>query len=226
MTHALVLGAAAFLFGTLAGCQRKAEPPAFEVTFEVRSEEQVGVAAVKIAVDDHEVGLTDASGKLRLVLPPDGPEIRRVTVTCPSGSVAPERLPALKLTRVKALGDTTRFRPIGYATTCERATRDAVVVVLTEGASELPIKIQGKEVGSVDRQGIGHFLLTAKPGTEFEVTVDTARAPKLRPQNPSKSVVIGPTDDVVLFSQAFARAVKRRVATAPPPPPPRPTMIR
>lgn len=218
---------AVLLAVALLACGDPPPPPRFPVTFEAVSDPGSPLAGVAITANGTPVGSTGPDGSLRVELTgPEGSPVR-IGATCPSGYRSPANLPTIALRPVVGLDPATVHRGLLVSIACPPTHRHGVVVVRAAGDQpqpNLPVLVDGREVARTDSSGVAHVALYMQPGTSFQVLLDTAAMPMLRPQNPRMSFAFPDSDEIFIFNQSFEveqppvrRPVRRQPAKQPPP---------
>ncbi len=175
----------------------------FDVAISVRSDEGTpvrgatprGLLAHQPTID---LGTSGADGDLiARVTGAEGAELL-VEPNCPEGyRGARPNYPVTLRSAASAVG------PLKAAIVCARTARLAAVVVRTNGAANLPVTVDGRELARTDAAGIAHFLVKASANQSFEVGIDTSSERHLRPANPATTYKIRETDEIFVFDQAF-----------------------
>jgi hypothetical protein len=200
-----------------------AAPSVESIRVDVRVTDGAGspVASARVSVDGAPAGPTDGDGRATIEVP--GPEGRRidVEVSCPPGFREPRS--ARRPSRLRPLraagGGPSPGAWMELAFTCRPAMRPHVLVVRTHGRFGLPVAVLGRRVGTTDGDGIFETVVEAEPGSEIEVTIDTASQPELRPVSPARRLAVPDRSRILLFDQIFE--TRRDHATRRRPPGPR-----
>lgn len=160
--------------------------------------------------NDTRAGETNAEGLLTTQL--HGPEGQPVAfrVSCPEGYRSPENAQQVTLRRVLSLDVQVQARGVELTFECPPEYRDAVVIVRTHDQTDLPVLVDGVEVGRTDASGTAHIHRRMSPRARFEVRVATASNERLRPVNPAQSFVVPDRDEVFVFDQEFEEERPRR----------------
>jgi len=184
------------------GCGRSDPLPTFAVTFTTESDPGEVLSGVEVFAGGRSIGTSGSEGIVQTVVRgPDGSRMP-ITYTCPEGYVTPEAPVTLLLQSFQGMdpendvGLTTRL-------VCPRAKRRVVILVRTNDKADLPVVVNGREVGRTGTRGVAHVAVEDPPGTAYRVRLDTSGQPGLRPQNPIRSFSLGDTDEVFVFDQEF-----------------------
>ena len=206
-----VPSAALALLGVLAlmasGCgkQLDAPPPLpFKVTIKVDADAFHPLAGARVMHLDKEVGVTEADGRALVSLKGAEGDTAELVIKCPDTNQPP---PPIRVA-LRRLSD-QKFPE--FAVSCPPLVRRVVVGVRAEGGANLPVVFLGSVVARTDTSGAAHFALDVKPGEQFEVQLKTDDQPKLMPRNPTRSFVMPPRDEVVIFNQGFVLEKKKVV---------------
>ena len=93
---------------------------------------------------------------------------------------------------------------------CRATERLVALVVNTDRRPDLPVIMDGREVGRTNSEGVAHLALRMAPNTTFRVALDTSADKTLRPKSPTATFTVGDADSLVLFDQAFVEEIKRK----------------
>ena len=176
----------------------------YAVNLLVEREPGVPAPTIALEVGGKVVGLTDTRGRARLDLHGFEGGAVPLNVHCPADSEPQASLSARLLTL--AQGST----PTLHALCAPRNRRTAVVVRAGRGGY-LPIVYHAKTLGVTDGDGVAHLVLEGRPGDSFDLTLDTAQRPELRPQSPGAFFAIAADDSVTSFDTEFSVKVKEPV---------------
>ena len=207
--HRVALASALFAATLLASsCSSTTKNRAlFEVYFEATTDDGIPLPGVEINGNGRQLGVTTDDGMLRAFLRANEGATLRTRATCPPGYREPEQLPPLTLRRFRAItiggGDQLRV-----SIECRASERRVALIVNTDQRIDLPIIMDGKEVGFTNTEGVAHVALRMAPNTTFRVALDTSEHPRLRPKSPIATFTVGDADALVVFDQGFAEEVK------------------
>ena len=192
----------ALLLAALAGCNDPA-PLSFDVEFLVKGDEDQPVSGALIAISGKPAGASNATGQLDLGLQGMEGDRLKVTLSCPVGWIADPEESVLILRNVQSLGAAGR-RAVSHGLRCKPTKREAVVIVHIEGASGLPVTVDGNPAATrTDEHGFAHIYVNRDPNSRVEVVLDTSENEKLLPQNPKRVFELGDQDSLFVFEQAF-----------------------
>jgi len=167
----------------------------------VRAQDDLGMpmANLQLALAGAPLGVTNASGELVLQLP--GKEGQRVdlSASCPEAYNGPRERPTLLLQR--SVGPDGAAKPSELVLTCE--SKEHVAVVAVRAQPNLPILLQGQPVAHTGPTGTAHVMLREPPGSAFQLTLDTASRPDLRPAHPSRIFTVTQQDAFAVWDQPF-----------------------
>jgi hypothetical protein len=193
------------LFASLAicaSCKQLEEPPAppFRVAVVVQSDKDVPLPGVVIRRGDKELGKTEPNGKAILMFRGEEGDQIDVWVKCPEGFDSPAKPTTVALRR---LADPNKLAE--YPVMCPPAERKVIVAIRTDNGPNLPVKYLGREQARTDASGATTFMLSGKPGDHMEFTLDTSEKAneRLRPQNPTVSLVVENKDNYYQLDQPF-----------------------
>lgn len=188
-----------------AGCGKQLDPPPpppFKLSIRVDSDPNRPLAGAKVLHQDKEVGVTGVDGRAIVSLKGSEGDVASITVKCPDTN----QQPAPFQVGLRRLADA---KVPEYAVMCPPLVRRVVIGVRADNGANLPVMFLGSLVARTDSAGAAHFALDVKPGEQFEVQIKTDDQPKLKPQNPVRTFVMPPRDEVVLFSQSFVLEKKK-----------------
>lgn len=190
----------------------------YRVSVVVRTDRLQPVPGAVIAVDDAHNAPTDSHGDASLQV--DGREGQRIrlTVTCPE-RFRPHAGPIDSALRTLGKLDGGGQRAVNIETTCLPAVRTGVLLVRSQGATAIPVWIDGVLAGQTGANQVAHIPLTLVPGGNLRVTLDTSATPRLRPVSPSHRFVVEDRDGVLVLDQAFTQVTPKRLARVSVPPP-------
>ncbi len=214
----------------VAGCSSKEKRSVFDVEFAAHSDDGQPLAGVVITANGNPLGTTQADGVLRTVLRARPGSMLRPRATCPEGYREPVQPAPLRLRNFRTL-EVGKDDKLRVSIECRASERMVALVVNTDQRADLPVMMEGHEIGRTNAEGVAHVALRMAPNSTFRVALDTSQQAKLRPRNPIATFTVGDADSLVLFDQAFVEEVKkkkhhrRRKKPKPKPEDPRPTKI-
>lgn len=201
-SHALRLAPLCCLLAALAGCSTREPLAGHRLRIAVQSDEGVPIAGAGISIAGQLMGNSDIEGELAVVLrQPEGTRIE-LKADCPAGYAGGEPR-TITLRSVSSLAARTDRPVVRERLSCNPTRRELVLLISSEGQPDLPVVVDGVPEGQTNEQGFAHTLLSGKPGTSFQVTLDTSANPRLRPQNPTRSFTLDDEDTLLAFVQAF-----------------------
>lgn len=162
---------------------------------------------------------TDARGHATLEL--SGREGDRVELRleCPDGQRADPEAHVVVLRALRDLDGNALATPA--ALRCQPLHHEAIVLVHTPGARQLPVLVDGSRVADTGEHGVAHVLVRGDLGSRVEVTLDTSAHTALMPQRPTRAFELDERGALFVFDQAFKhKPAPRRRSRAPAPPPP------
>jgi hypothetical protein len=207
-TAFVILGVLAIL-GSGCGKQLDAPPPPpFKVSIKVDSDPNHPLVGARVLHQDKEVGLTQPDGRALVQLKGNEGDIAQLVIKCPDSNQQPPPITVA----LRRLADQKMAE---YSIQCPPLVRRVVVGVRADNGPGLPVVFLGNMVARTDASGAAHFALDVKPGEQFDVQLKTDDQPKLSPKNPTRTFVMPPRDEVVVFNQAFSLEKKKTVYHAP-----------
>ncbi len=196
------------------GCKQLEEPPPppFQVSVIVEADQDVPIPGAIVQRNNAEIGKTDGNGKAVLTFHGEEGDQIDVWVKCPDGFDSPFKPITLALHR---LSDPLKLAE--YPVKCPPAEREVVVALLADNGPNLPVKYLGRDLARTDASGATTFMLKAKPGDHIEFLLDTSAKEndKLRPQNPTVSLVVDNKDAYYSLDQPFQLQKTKIVYSAP-----------
>lgn len=210
------------LFTACGGSTAAANGKSFDIVLKANSDDGDPVEGVQFATGGRTIGNSNTRGILATALRGSDGQSFLVSATCPDGYAGPDQPTTLKLTEVRRVNEAGPA-PLGIEVICTRKMREIVIVVRTANAPSLPVDVGGKTVGTTDSNGNAHLRLQLdREVRTLSVTLGTADAPTLRPQNPSRVYELEGQDALLLLDQSFTTerkaSPKRWVATTTTPP--------
>lgn len=185
------------------GSQQAETLPSFSVTFNAESDEGVPLEGVMVKANGNEVGLSDQDGLVQTTL--RGPEGVGVEITyeCPAGHVQPEAPSTLRLHTFRQVSETSRLG-LTMKVSCPPAERTVAFVVNTNGHADLPIKLDGEEIGRTNEAGAAHIVrMMSNQPRSLRVQIDTSGVERMRPVSPSRSFRYEGQDTVIAVNESF-----------------------
>lgn len=167
--------------------------------FTLRAEGDPGepLAGVRLLRTQQLVATSDREGFAAFALGGGEGQHVRLEAVCPEGTTVFEK--ELTTTLRAYAGD----RVPELLARCAPDERELTVVALLENGAGLPIQHRLRTLAVTDREGVAHFSLRGKPGDRFELVIDTAAQPGLRPANPAASLTISGRDDAQILERSF-----------------------
>ena len=191
------------------GCSRARPSASYEVLIRVTSDGTVPVGGARIMFRDHVVGASGEDGVVKLAMQGKEGEVRPLAIACPSSFRSPSKALDVPLRRLADPG-----RPPEFSASCTPLKRTVVVAVRADNGPNLPVVYLGEEVARTDASGAAHVLLNLTPGDEFELSLDTTEAARLRPQKPAARFTVKSDDEILTFNVAFKLEPEKRAPRA------------
>lgn len=173
-------------------------PPPFQIYIKVESDPGKAVQGAIIARSNKTLATTGEDGRGMLTLIGAEGETTDVNVRCPDFYTSPTKPTTLRLTRFAE-----RSKIPEYAVSCPPMRRRVVVAVKADNGANLPVIYLNRIITRTDVSGAAHFALEVAPGAQFQVALDTAEQPRLKPTSPSKPFTVGQNDDILVWEQKF-----------------------
>lgn len=189
----------------LSGCSLLDEPasqtvnPTFPVMISVHGGSRQPVAGAEILSQKRVLGTTDASGRVTLKLKGSEGSNASLDVKCPATFKSPEQPIVVGLRQMSSKSPAPQFEA-----ECIPLVRKIVVGLRAENGGNLNVVRLNEVVGRTDEHGVAHLLLSASPGEQVTLTLNTMLSPNLRPQNPTLTFVAADRDEMVLLEQKFS----------------------
>ncbi len=156
------------------------------------------VAGVKVVHDRTVLGVTDASGSVKLELKGVEGSTRSLGVVCPEQYASPEAPLVVGLRRMAQGSPAPRLQA-----ECMPLTRSLVVGLRAENGPNLPVVRLNQVLGTTDAEGVAHLMIEATSSEQVTLTLDTRAYPLLRPQSPTLTFVARDRDELILLEQRF-----------------------
>lgn len=209
-----------------AACSDEPPPPTYTLTFRATSDGEDPIAGASVATEDTVLGQTDSNGILRIQFQGKEGTTIPITVACPDTYDTTDPEITLTLRRVVALGTEQGAAPeLRRDIDCVPRQRTSVLIVRARGRAGLPVLVDGEQRAVTDDGGVAHLVFASAPGREVTVQISTADAPRLRPQNPSRTFTLPTEDDILWMDQPFEEQRVRRRRRRPPPGPELPVRL-
>lgn len=217
----LIIMAAAWLTVAGSACSSRVstrpQAEAFQVELRARNDDGQPLAGVTWASGEQRLGETRANGALPLALRGREGQLLHATVNCPTGYVAPDTVPELRLTHTRRISD-QQIQPLTIEVVCTRVAREIALVVHADRGPGLALLVDGKAAGSTDADGNAHVLLKVDRSVrKLDVALDSSQQPDLMPKTPTRSFELDGRDSLILFTETFSTSPKAK-AKAPPRP--------
>lgn len=192
----------------------------YQLQFDVVDDRGEAIAGVAIAVGDTQIGTTNGSGILRAEVSASKGDRYPLHRQCPERYENAGEVESIVFRDTKGLGG-GKHAKIHVQLQCERQERVAALLVHADGRQGLPVLIDGVEVGRTGAGGFAHLRLDLRPGSQFQVAIDSSEHPSLRPVDPRRTMTVGSEDGLFVFDPVFSELVpekkkrRRRRAQAP-----------
>jgi hypothetical protein len=173
-----------------------------EIKLVAESDPGARLPAVKVLVDGRPVGVTGADGSLQFELRSEAGRLVKIEHDCPPGYLQP---PRAKILRLRPLGSLPGSDAVALQVTlqCRPEKRLAVFVVRADNGPHLPVRLDGALAATTSSHGVAHLFISAVPGSEHSIEIDTAERPLLMPRSPSHHFTIPDVHEVFVVNQSF-----------------------
>ena len=184
--------------GLLSACgQGRATAGSYAFTLRAEGDPGEPMAGVRLLRGEQVVATSDQDGVAAFALGGDEGRHVKLSAVCPEGTTVFEK----ELTTTLRAYEGGRVPEL--LARCAPDERELTVVALLENGAGLPIQHRLRTLAVTDRDGIAHFSLRGKPGERFELVIDTALQPGLRPVSPGASLTIGGREDAQVLERSF-----------------------
>lgn len=188
-----------------AGCREPPSTRSFPLAIQARDDTGRPVGLVEARVGNRLLGRTGDDGRLSAGIAGHDGERRSLSIAPPPTHrlASPSEI-SFPLQFATALGgEHAGTQPIHIAVQLVPRHRRYAVLVLTDGRSDLPLRV-GERLGDrTDAWGVAQVLHVGQPGQPLAVQIDTSAKPHLRPVSPSRTFHLPDHDDVLVFQQDF-----------------------
>ncbi len=208
----------ALLICTLASCSSPSSKRA-EVQLMARVTDDYGEpfsgAVVQIG-DAH--GKSDRNGNFETTSwAPEGSPVRAKVVCPPDHRPVGGHAKTITVRHLRSIGgDNPGLSHLEIHFVCEPTVRQHVLIVRTDGRPGLPVMVTGTHAMTTNEDGLAAHVVSGAPGDEIMVVIDTSQQPGLRPDRPSRRMVLPGRSRFLIFDQNFevkktpARKKKKR----------------
>jgi hypothetical protein len=170
--------------------------PVFTTSIRVESDPGVAVQAADVLRDGTRIASTDPSGRATVTFRGIEGEVVALGVACPADYDSP---PGVSVRLRRAVDG----KAPEYTFHCAPRIRKIAIAVRAASGPNLAVVYLGRRIAYTDALGVAHALVTARPGEQVDLALDTSDRPRLRPQNPSASFEVKSQDDLFVFDQRF-----------------------
>jgi hypothetical protein len=146
------------------------------------------LAGVRVSASGRPLGETDASG--RIVTEIRGGEGQDIPLfaACPAGYRGPPGPIALRLSRVRSLGNSSGALMVTVP--CRPSKRRVAVVVSAPGLPDAPLLVDGTPSARTDRDGVAHVLVLVAPGDVITVALGASVTRSFRASDTDEILVL------------------------------------
>lgn len=177
---------------------RSEQAQSYPFTLRAESDPSEPLAGVQLSWAGQVVATSDAQGAAAFALRGDEGLHVALTAQCPPSTTAFERELSTTLRAYQGTGVPELL------VRCTPNERELAVVARFENGAGLPIQHRLKTLAVTDSDGVAHFTLRGKPGETFELVINTASQPGLRPASPSAQLTISGHEDAQLLDRSFS----------------------
>lgn len=163
------------------------------------------------------LGKTPTAGRLRYRINLKMEGAATLKMICPPGYMSTDggnkTLVNLVFRRAERLGsDAAQSQAVNVITSlrCNKRHRAIGLLIHSEQARGVPIKVNGLAVSAIDAGGFAEIYLGGQAGDIKQVAFDTTEFPDLRPQNPVRTLKFGERDAVEVWRQTFELVQKKQ----------------
>lgn len=192
-----------------------APPSKYDFPIEVQAEDsnRNPLAKVPVTIDGGVVGYTDADGKFTASLNELAGNAVTVGVQDIDGYRFPEgSVSVTENLRVTTVNGEESGVPVFLQVTGEPLRKDYFVWVRancekgleTDACADLPVKLNGEEVGKTNRFGYAHFAFQDVPQNDVEIVIETGSEADYKPANPLYAMTLNLDSHVYLIDETFA----------------------
>jgi hypothetical protein len=175
----------------------------YVLTFVGEADPGEPLAGVAIQIDGRPAGKTRADGRLRVAVK-NKPGVRvKLSAVCPDGYQSARIAQTVPLRHLRSLDGNNEQTEMRIPIACAPTHRVAAIVIRAAGQANLPILVNGRELGRTDKDGIAHIQVRSLPYRNLRVLLNTADLPHLMPQDPELSFAVEDKDAIFVFDQPF-----------------------
>lgn len=194
-------------------CQCNTEPAinSYLIHFVAKADDSKLLDGVPIYLDGKKLGTTGADGSLSVRVAASTKQTLSAKADCPAGYRGSNQPTAIHLRQFRSLSSSHPDNALQYVFICTPTMVSAAVIVSTSLPTELPLLMDGQEVGRTNADGVAHLLIEAAPGSNFTLLLDTQKHTTVRPQYPTRTFYVGNQDEIYVYEQSLEiPKVKRR----------------
>ncbi len=182
----------------------------YQLQFDAHDDRGDAIKGLVVSVGETRIGETDKNGILQAEVKAAKGDRYALHITCPKDYASSEMPEHILFRDTKGLAGKEHAR-IHVQVECARQERVAALLVHTDGRIGMPILVDGALQGRTGPGGFAHLRLDLRPGTQFEVAIDSSQYPELRPANPRRTMSLGTEDELFVFEPAFTETeVKKK----------------
>ena len=186
----------------------------YQLSFQSLNDRGLPISNMKIAVGETLIGSTGPDGRLRAQVNARAGDRFPLHAPCPDQTLKTEAPAQIVFQESHGLSG-EKNTTINVRVVCSRHERVAAVLVHADGYSDMPILIDGQRQGRTGPGGFAHLRLDLKPGSQFQVALDSSAHPRLQPSNPRQTLKIGSEDALFVFEPVFSQAKPARKSRRP-----------
>lgn len=181
----------------------------YQLQFDAVDDRGARIAGVVIAVGETRIGTTNETGILQAEVNASKGERFPLHLSCPDDYQKREAPTHIVFRDTKGLEGEKHSR-IHVGIECARHERVAALLVHADGRANLPVLVDGVERGRTGPGGFAHLRLDLKPGSQFQVGIDSSEHPTLRPVDPRRTMTLGSEDGLFVFDPVFSEVAPEK----------------
>jgi hypothetical protein len=198
------------LVALLCDCTTEPDVSSYLIHFVVQVDEGKLLSDVPVYLDGKRLGNTGADGGLSVRVAAKTNQVLRAHADCPASYRGSDQPTTIHLRQFRSLSSAHADDALQYVFTCTPTRVSAAVIVSTSLPAELPLLMDGQEVGRTNMDGVAHLLIDAAPGSNFTLLLDTQGHPAVRPQYPTRTFYVGNQNEIYVYEQSLEIPKEKR----------------
>jgi len=196
-------------------CNAEPDVNSYLIHFVVKVDDSKRLGDVPMYLDGKKLGTTGPDGGLSVRVAASNNQVLSARAECPAGYRGSDQPTAIHLRQFRSLSASQADNALQYVFTCTPTRVSAAVIVSTSLPAELPLLMDGQEVGRTNTDGVAHLLIESAPGSNFTLLLDTQGHPTVRPQYPTRTFYVGNQNEIYVYEQSLEVPKVKRSSSRP-----------